>query len=287
DTTNKLPPSAARSHQQHHKLHPEQQKKLRTPDPSHSPSSQQQAITVHREQLLLLPPAVSSPQQPAQQQQSKQLQLLLQQEQEQLSAIQTPKPGPEHVHPYPTAPVPRLETPGKPPKDGPAGGAPVSFSFYKTINTVIKSSRKIIVRVCEVTNVKTKLKMFNLYSTMNKRNGADDKEAKEVETTGHDRFCQERPSRSSYRRKKRKMRRAQSAAEFQEPRTEPPLTAASKRMLFRGRSISSEHDNNSETEHSERSPLVSAKLDSLAKFLFSRSLLQDSTSAAKENDSPT
>ena len=55
----------------------------------------------------------------------------------------------------------------------------------------------------------------------------------------------------------------------------------------RGRSISSEHDNNSETEHSERSPLVSAKLDSLAKFLFSRSLLQEGTSAAKENDSPT
>uniref|UniRef100_A0AAG5CWM0 Protein kinase domain-containing protein n=2 Tax=Anopheles atroparvus TaxID=41427 RepID=A0AAG5CWM0_ANOAO len=129
--------------------------------------------------------------------------------------------------------------------------------------------------------------MFNLYSTMNKRNGADDKEAKEVETTGHDRFCQERPSRSSYRRKKRKMRRAQSAAEFQEPRAEVTLTAANKRMLFRGRSISSEHDNNSETEHSERSPLVSAKLDSLAKFLFSRSLLQDSTSAAKENESPT
>uniref|UniRef100_A0A182K5J1 Uncharacterized protein n=1 Tax=Anopheles christyi TaxID=43041 RepID=A0A182K5J1_9DIPT len=188
DTTNIQPPSAARS-QQHHKLHPELQKKLRTPDSSTLPS-QQQPITVQREQLLL--PSAPLPQQPPQQQQqqqpSKQLELHLQQEQEQLSAIQ--EKSTEHVHISPAATVP----PGKPPKDGPAG-TPVSFSFYKTINTVIKSSRKIIVRVCEVTNVKTKLKMFNLYSTMNKRNGADDKEAKEVETTGHDRFCQERPSR--------------------------------------------------------------------------------------------
>ncbi|XP_062548226.1 uncharacterized protein LOC134213299 isoform X2 [Armigeres subalbatus] len=189
------------------------------------------------------------------------------------------------------------------------GGNPtaVSFSLYKTINTVIKSGRKIIVRVCDVSNVKTKLKMFNLYSSINKRNGAEEKEARVLETTGHDRFCQERPSRewscmelddfhpihcmrrSSYRRKKRKMRRAQSAAEFNEPRTEvPTATAASKRMLFRGRSVSSDHDNNSESEHSERSPLVSAKLDSLAKLLFSRSLLQEGTSSsAKDNDSPT
>uniref|UniRef100_A0A182YNF5 Protein kinase domain-containing protein n=1 Tax=Anopheles stephensi TaxID=30069 RepID=A0A182YNF5_ANOST len=285
DTTNKQPPApAARS--QHQKAHPDQlqqqQKRLRTPDFSSSSSPSQQPTTVQREQ---------QPLPPQQQQPSKQLQLHLLQPEDPLSAIQE-KPSENVQQQSPVvdtaATVPgRHETPGKPPKDGPTGGPPVSFSFYKTINTVIKSSRKIIVRVCEVTNVKTKLKMFNLYSTMNKRNGADDKEAKEVETTGHDRFCQERPSRSSYRRKKRKMRRAQSAAEFQEPRTEPPLTAANKRMLFRGRSISSEHDNNSETEHSERSPLVSAKLDSLAKFLFSRSLLQDSTGAAKENDSPT
>ncbi|XP_035909067.1 uncharacterized protein LOC118510846 isoform X2 [Anopheles stephensi] len=285
DTTNKQPPApAARS--QHQKAHPDQQqqqqKKLRTPDFSSSSSPSQQPTTVQREQ---------QPLPPQQQQPSKQLQLHLLQPEDPLSAIQE-KPSENVQQQSPVvdtaATVPgRHEAPGKPPKDGPTGGPPVSFSFYKTINTVIKSSRKIIVRVCEVTNVKTKLKMFNLYSTMNKRNGADDKEAKEVETTGHDRFCQERPSRSSYRRKKRKMRRAQSAAEFQEPRTEPPLTAANKRMLFRGRSISSEHDNNSETEHSERSPLVSAKLDSLAKFLFSRSLLQDSTGAAKENDSPT
>ena len=60
-------------------------------------------------------------------------------------------------------------------------------------------------------------------------------------------------------------------------------------LSHRGRSVSSDHDNNSESEHSERSPLVSAKLDSLAKLLFSRSLLQDGTSSssAKDNESPT
>lgn len=33
---------------------------------------------------------------------------------------------------------------------------------------------------------------------MNRRN--DDKEQKEIETTGHDRFCQERPSRYGFRK---------------------------------------------------------------------------------------
>lgn len=42
-------------------------------------------------------------------------------------------------------------------------------------------------------NVKKQFKMFNLYSTMNRR--GDEKEVKVCETTGHDRFCQERPSR--------------------------------------------------------------------------------------------
>ncbi|KAL9701419.1 hypothetical protein quinque_004860 [Culex quinquefasciatus] len=105
--------------------------------------------------------------------------------------------------------------------------------------------------------------MFNLYSTMNKRNGAEEKEARVMETTGHDRFCQERPSR--------------------------------------GRSVSSDHDQNSESEHTERSPLVSAKLDSLAKLLFSRSLMAEGSggligggggsgsggTSTKDNDSPT
>lgn len=55
-------------------------------------------------------------------------------------------------------------------------------------------------------------------------------------------------------------------------------------IYFRGRSVSSEHDN-SESEHSEKSPLV--KLDSLAKLLFSKSFQQDNGNTNKESDSPT
>uniref|UniRef100_A0A336KBP1 CSON006281 protein n=1 Tax=Culicoides sonorensis TaxID=179676 RepID=A0A336KBP1_CULSO len=112
---------------------------------------------------------------------------------------------------------------------------PVTVLVHKTINSVLQNSRKIIFRVCEATNVKRKFKMFNMYSAMNRRN--QEAEKQEQEYTGHDRFYQERTSR--------------------------------------GRSISSEHDISSpEREHTERSPLVSAKLDSLAKFIFSRSLAQ-------------
>lgn len=59
-----------------------------------------------------------------------------------------------------------------------------------------KSGRKIIVRVCEVASAKKvkPFKMFNLYSSMNRRHDDRDQN-KELETTGHDRFCQIRPSR--------------------------------------------------------------------------------------------
>lgn len=53
----------------------------------------------------------------------------------------------------------------------------------------------------------------------------------------------------------------------------------------RGRSVSSEQDN-SESEHSEKSPLVSTK--SLAKLLFSRSMsTQDNGPNRDSGDSPT
>lgn len=127
-------------------------------------------------------------------------------------------------------------------------------------------------------------KMFNLYSTMNRRAAGDDKDQpKELETTGHDRFCQIRPSRSSFRKKrKRNVRRAQSAAEF-DPRA---LSAANKRTLFKGRSVSSEQEN-SESEQTEKSPLVSAKLETFAKMLFNRSTnaSQDSNSSPKDSSS--
>jgi PX domain-containing protein kinase-like protein len=65
----------------------------------------------------------------------------------------------------------------------------VSFFVSKTINSVLKSSRKIIFRVCEAANVKKQFKMFQMYSTMQRR---QNEQEKEQETTGHDRFYQER-----------------------------------------------------------------------------------------------
>lgn len=55
---------------------------------------------------------------------------------------------------------------------------------------MLKNSRKIIVRVCEAANVKKQFKMFQMYSHMQRKAGVDEK--KEQETTGHDRFYQER-----------------------------------------------------------------------------------------------
>ncbi|CAH2246204.1 jg3685 [Pararge aegeria aegeria] len=108
--------------------------------------------------------------------------------------------------------------------------------------------------------------MFNLYQHIK---SGESKEQKEPETTGHDRFYQER-SRSSFRKKKRRgaCRRAQSAAEL-DPES---VAAANKRDAFRIRSVSTDKEE-SEEESSERAPLVSQKIDSLAKLLFNKSLM--------------
>lgn len=64
----------------------------------------------------------------------------------------------------------------------------VSFFVNKTINSVIKSSRRIIFRFGEVTNVKKQLKMFQMYQNLRRQA----EEQQESQTTGHDRFYQER-----------------------------------------------------------------------------------------------
>ncbi|KAI5637808.1 slowpoke-binding protein [Phthorimaea operculella] len=86
--------------------------------------------------------------------------------------------------------------------------------------------------------------MFNLYQHM--KNNSEGKEQKEPETTGHDRFYQER-TRSSYRKKKRRgaCRRAQSAAEL----NPESIAAANKRNAFRIRSVSTDREE-SEGKHS-------------------------------------
>lgn len=85
--------------------------------------------------------------------------------------------------------------------------------------------------------LKKTAKMFNLYQHM--KSNSDGKEQKEPETTGHDRFYQERP-RTSYRKKKRRgaCRRAQSAAEL----NPESIAAANKRNAFRIRSVSTDRE---------------------------------------------
>ncbi|KAL3274077.1 hypothetical protein HHI36_015495 [Cryptolaemus montrouzieri] len=104
-----------------------------------------------------------------------------------------------------------------------------------------------------------KLPMFNLYQSVNKK-----EEDKEPETIGHERWYQERSSRSSMKkRKKRPPRRAQSAAEF----SAQTLTAANRRAAFRNRSQSSE---NKSTESEGGSSVKSSTplSESFVKVLF-------------------
>ncbi|CAK1555542.1 unnamed protein product [Leptosia nina] len=112
------------------------------------------------------------------------------------------------------------------------------------------------------------VRMFNLYQHMKANN--EGKEQKEPETTGHDRFYQER-HRSSYRKKKRRCRRAQSAAELN-PESLAAANAKDKRNAFRVRSVSTDKED-SEEENSDRAPLVAQKIDSLAKLLFNKSIM--------------
>ncbi|CAG9788910.1 unnamed protein product [Diatraea saccharalis] len=122
--------------------------------------------------------------------------------------------------------------------------------------------------------------MFNLYQHMKANN--EGKETKEPETTGHDRFYQERP-RTSYRKKKRRgaCRRAQSAAEL----NPDSIAAANKRNAFKIRSVSTDRDE-SEEENSERAPLVAQKIDSLAKLLFNKSLMGTSSGKSSPSEPP-
>ncbi|XP_050677186.1 slowpoke-binding protein isoform X2 [Leptidea sinapis] len=107
------------------------------------------------------------------------------------------------------------------------------------------------------------------------------KEGKEPETTGHDRYYQERP-RSSYRKKKRKgaCRRAQSAAEL----NPESIAAANKRNAFKIRSVSTDKED-SEDENSDRTPLVAQKIDYLAKLLFNKAFIGSGSEKNSPSDS--
>ncbi|KOB73352.1 Slowpoke binding protein [Operophtera brumata] len=124
--------------------------------------------------------------------------------------------------------------------------------------------------------------MFNLYQHMKAAGGEGNEPSKEAETTGHDRFCQDRP-RSSYRKKKRRgaCRRAQSAAEL----NPESIAAANKRNAFRIRSVSTDREE-SEEESSEKAPLVAQKIDSLAKLLFNKSIIGTRSGNCSPSEQP-
>ncbi|XP_044252578.1 slowpoke-binding protein isoform X2 [Tribolium madens] len=96
--------------------------------------------------------------------------------------------------------------------------------------------------------------MFNLYQNINKK-----EEEKEPQVIGHERFYQERTSRSSSRRKKRVPHRSHSASEF----SPGVLNAANKRAAFHNRCQSSEN-------RSDDGKVTPQRTESFARVFFSR-----------------
>ncbi|XP_033159262.1 uncharacterized protein LOC117140434 isoform X3 [Drosophila mauritiana] len=168
-------------------------------------------------------------------------------------------------------PTPLTQQPSHNPHHNPQTPKSVSILVYKTLNTVFKSSRKIIVRVCEVASAKKSFTMFKFNKAaqqqrIDNRNSA---------VTGHDPFVRppvpEKKVRNIMKKlhKANGLKRSNSAIEFDVS----ALTAANRRQIYSSnRSASSEQDNSDLSEHSEKSPLVSARLDNLARLFFSKSM---------------
>ncbi|KAM8717750.1 hypothetical protein ACLKA7_004450 [Drosophila subpalustris] len=147
----------------------------------------------------------------------------------------------------------------------------VSILVYKTLNTVFKSSRKIIVRVCEVASTKKSFTMFKF----NKAAQQQRLDNRASAVTGHDQFVRPPVPEKKVKHIMKKLhkanglKRSNSAIEFDVS----ALTAANRRQIYSSnRSASSEQDNSDQSEHSEKSPLVSARLDNLARLFFSKSM---------------
>ncbi|XP_036143070.1 slowpoke-binding protein isoform X2 [Monomorium pharaonis] len=105
--------------------------------------------------------------------------------------------------------------------------------------------------------------MFNLYQSLNKKDDGDGQRNRESEVTGHDRFCQHRTGHSSTRRRRRAVnRRTQSATDLN-----ARAMSTTRGSLRRGRSVSTEDDNESEDDKGHQ---LANKLNNLARLLFSR-----------------
>jgi len=105
--------------------------------------------------------------------------------------------------------------------------------------------------------------MFNFYQSLNKKEDGEGQRNRESEMTGHDRFCQHRTGHSSTRRRRRAVnRRTQSATELN-----ARAMSTARGSLRRGRSVSTEDENESEDDKGHQ---LANKLDNLARLLFSR-----------------
>ncbi|XP_013105468.2 uncharacterized protein LOC106085679 isoform X3 [Stomoxys calcitrans] len=106
----------------------------------------------------------------------------------------------------------------------------VSILVYKTLNTVFKSSRKIIVRVCEVASVKKNFNMFKF----NKASQQSRAEARASTCTGHDQFVRPPVSEKKAKHLMKKLnkqnglKRSNSAIEFDIS----AMTAANRRHIY-------------------------------------------------------
>lgn len=116
----------------------------------------------------------------------------------QLQQLQTPPPhhpscskgNTTHFTAPPYATTTTTSTSGPTTSTSPSSKS-VSILVYKTLNTVVKSGRKIIVRVCEVANTKKTFKMFNAYKMKGRAApSAPVVSSDPKQSTGHDRFCQ-------------------------------------------------------------------------------------------------
>ncbi|XP_016963554.1 uncharacterized protein LOC108033640 isoform X4 [Drosophila biarmipes] len=129
-------------------------------------------------------------------------------------------------------PTPLTQQPGHNPHHNHTPQAPKSVSIlvYKTLNTVFKSSRKIIVRVCEVASAKKSFTMFKFNKAaqqqrIDNRNSA---------VTGHDPFVRppvpEKKVRNIMKKlhKANGLKRSNSAIEFDVS----ALTAANRRQIY-------------------------------------------------------
>ncbi|XP_033159289.1 serine-rich adhesin for platelets isoform X6 [Drosophila mauritiana] len=127
-------------------------------------------------------------------------------------------------------PTPLTQQPSHNPHHNPQTPKSVSILVYKTLNTVFKSSRKIIVRVCEVASAKKSFTMFKFNKAaqqqrIDNRNSA---------VTGHDPFVRppvpEKKVRNIMKKlhKANGLKRSNSAIEFDVS----ALTAANRRQIY-------------------------------------------------------